>query len=165
MGLTLQTTPAEIYRALVEATAFGARTIIERFEEYGIKIERVVNCGGISLKNPMVMQIYADVIGRPLEISSSTQTCALGSAIAGAVVAGKAAGGFDDFATATGALAKMHPTRFEPNAAAVVTYDKLYKLYRKLHDGLGTREGSGSLFDVMKELMDIRDGVKGAAHA
>ena len=88
LGQTLYTTPAEIYRALIEATAFGALTIINRFEEYGVKIKQIVNCGGIAEKNPVVMQIYADVTGRPMKISRSAQTCALGAAIAGAVVAG-----------------------------------------------------------------------------
>ena len=95
LGQTLYTTPAEIYRALIEATAFGALTIINRFEEYGVKVEQIVNCGGIAEKNPLVMQIYADVTGRPMKISRSAQTCALGAAIAGAVVAGKRAGGYD----------------------------------------------------------------------
>ncbi len=94
VGQTLYTTPAEIYRALVEATAFGALTIINRFEEYGVKVEQIVNCGGIAEKNPLVMQIYADVTGRPIRISRSAQTCALGAAIAGAVVAGSKAGGY-----------------------------------------------------------------------
>ncbi len=94
LGQTLYTTPAEIYRALIEATAFGALTIINRFEEYGVKVEQIVNCGGIAEKNPLVMQIYADVTGRPIKISRSAQTCALGAAIAGAVVAGTAAGGY-----------------------------------------------------------------------
>ena len=88
LGQTLYTTPAEIYRALIEATAFGALTIISRFEEYGLKVDEIVNCGGIAEKNPLVMQIYADVTGRPIKISRSAQTCALGAAIAGAVVAG-----------------------------------------------------------------------------
>ena len=88
IGLTLQTTPAEMYRAWIEATAFGARVIMERFEEYGQKVERIINCGGISVKNPLVMQIYADIMGRPLAISRSAQTAALGAAIAGAVAAG-----------------------------------------------------------------------------
>ena len=82
VGQTLYTTPAEIYRALIEATAFGALTIINRFEEYGVKIRQVVNCGGIAEKSPLVMQIYADVTGRPMKMSRSAQTCALGSAIA-----------------------------------------------------------------------------------
>jgi L-ribulokinase len=85
LGQTLYTTPAEIYRALIEATAFGALTIINRFEEYGVKVEQIINCGGIAEKNPLVMQIYADVTGRPMKVSRSAQTCALGAAIAGAV--------------------------------------------------------------------------------
>src|SRR5206468_1904009 len=104
LGQTLYTTPAEIYRALIEATAFGALTIIRRFEEYGLKVEQIINCGGIAEKNPLVMQIYADVTGRPIKISRSGQTCALGAAIAGAVVAGKRAGGWDNFAKAQKAM-------------------------------------------------------------
>src|SRR5205085_9011026 len=100
LGQTLYTTPAEVYRALIEATAFGALTIIHRFEEYGIKVEQIVNCGGIAEKNPLAMQIYADVTGRPIKISRSAQTCALGAAIAGAVVAGKKAGGHDNYGDA-----------------------------------------------------------------
>ena len=96
VGQTLYTTPAEIYRALIEATAFGALTIINRFEEYGVKIGQVINCGGIAEKSPLTMQIYADVTGRPMKVSRSAQTCALGSAIAGAVVAGV----YKDFADA-----------------------------------------------------------------
>jgi L-ribulokinase len=88
VGQTLYTSPAEIYRALIEATAFGALTIINRLEEYGVAVKQVVNCGGIAEKNPLVMQIYADVTGRPMKISRSAQTCALGAAIAGAVAAG-----------------------------------------------------------------------------
>ena len=89
LGQTLYTTPGEIYRALIEATAFGALTIINRLEEYGVKVEEVINCGGIAEKNAIVMQIYADVIGRPMKVSRSSQTCALGAAIAGAVAAGR----------------------------------------------------------------------------
>ncbi len=88
VGQTLHTTAPEIYRALVEATAFGALTIINRFEEYGVKVEQVINCGGIAEKNPFVMQVYADVCNRPMKISRSGQTCALGAAIFGAVAAG-----------------------------------------------------------------------------
>ncbi|MCL5269102.1 MAG: ribulokinase [bacterium] len=161
VGMTLHTRPAEIYRTLIEATAFGARAIVERFEEYGVKIGRVVNCGGISVKNPLVMQIYADVFGRPLEISRSAQTCALGSAIAGAVVAGGAAGGYDDFETAMAAMTGTLERKFVPIAANQAVYDRLYPLYRRLHDAFGTKESAGSLFDVMKELLKIRDEVRG----
>src|SRR5438477_1402036 len=100
IGQTLYTTPAEIYRALIEATAFGALAIINRFEEYGVKVEQIINCGGIAEKNPLVMQIYADVTGRPMKISRSGQTCALGAAISGAVVAGA----YPDFKRAQAAM-------------------------------------------------------------
>lgn len=157
IGMTLHTSPAEIYRALVEATAFGARVIMERFEEYGVRIDRVINCGGISVKNPMVMQIYADVMNRPLEISRSTQTCALGSAMAGAVVAGRRAGGYDTFEEATGAMTGVLDKRFVPDPAGAAVYDRLYRLYRRLHDSFGTRKESESQFSVMKDLLAIRD--------
>jgi L-ribulokinase len=160
LGLMLHSTPAEIYRALVESTAFGARVIVERFEEYGVKIDRVVNCGGIAARNPVIMQIYADVIGRPMEVSRSDQTCALGAAMAGAVVAGKAAGGYDTFADASAAMTGVKERKFKPTAANVETYNRLYSMYRRLHDAFGTKAYSGSLYDVMKELLDIRDSVR-----
>ncbi len=160
IGQTLYTTPAEIYRALIEATAFGAFTIIQRFEEYGVKVEQIVNCGGIAEKNPLVMQIYADVTGRPIKISRSAQTCALGSAIAGAVVAGRARGGYDDFAAAQKVMTGLKPKVFKPNPKAHQVYQRLYALYRKLHDAFGTRSGNGQLFDVMKELLEIRSAAR-----
>ena len=125
VGMTLHTTPAEMYRALVESTAFGARVIMERFEEYGVKVEKVINCGGIAAKNPMVMQIYADVMGRPLMISRSAQTCALGAAIAGAVVATSKTGGYDSFAAAVAAMTGIQEKVFKPIANNVAIYDRL----------------------------------------
>ena len=92
LGQTLHTTAHEIYRALIEATAFGALTIINRLEEYGVNVQEVVNTGGLAVKNAALMQIYADVIGRPMKISRSDQTCALGAAIFGAIAAGTAVG-------------------------------------------------------------------------
>ena len=152
LGQTLYTTPVEIYRALVEATAFGALTIINRFEEYGVKISSVVNCGGIAEKSPLTMQIYADVTGRPMKVSRSAQTCALGSAIAAAVVAGA----HKDYATAQKRMTGLKSKVFKPDAKAHATYKKLYVLYRRLHDAFGTKAGSGNLFDVMKQLIEIR---------
>ncbi len=156
LGQTLYTTPPEIYRALVEATGFGALTIVNRFEEYGVKINRVLNCGGIAEKNPMVMQIYADIMGRTMEISRSAQTCALGSAIAGAVVAGKKAGGYGGFSAAQKAMAGLKKKVFKPNPKARAVYKELYPLYRTLHDAFGTKEWNGSLYPVMKQLLEIR---------
>jgi L-ribulokinase len=157
LGQTLYTTPAEIYRALIEATAFGALTIISRFEEYGLKVDEIVNCGGIAEKNPLVMQIYADVTGRPIKISRSAQTCALGAAIAGAVVAGSAAGGYSNYADAQKAMTGLKSRVFKPNPAAHAVYKELYSLYRKLHDAFGTPQASGNLYDVMKQLIAIRN--------
>lgn len=160
LGQTLYTTPAEIYRALIEATAFGALTIINRFEEYGVKVEQIVNCGGIAEKNPLVMQIYADVTGRPMKVSRSAQTCALGAAIAGAVVAGCKAGGYDSCAEAQKAMTGLKPRVFSPNPKAHAVYEELYSLYRKLHDAFGTKEWNGNLYDVMKQLLDLRNRVR-----
>ncbi|MEI7938414.1 MAG: ribulokinase [Verrucomicrobiota bacterium] len=156
LGQTLYTTPAEIYRALIEATAFGALTIISRFEEYGLKVDEIVNCGGIAEKNPLVMQIYADVTGRPIKISRSAQTCALGAAIAGAVVAGKAAGGYSNYPDAQKAMTGLKSRVFKPNLAAHAVYKELYSLYRKLHDAFGIQQATGNLYDVMKRLIEIR---------
>ncbi|HEY9173674.1 MAG TPA: ribulokinase [Verrucomicrobiae bacterium] len=158
LGQTLYTTPAEIYRALIEATAFGALTIINRFEEYGVKVEQIINCGGIAEKNPVVMQIYADVTGRPMKVSRSAQTCALGAAIAGAVVAGA----HKDYASAQKAMTGLKPRIFKPNPKAHAVYQHLYPLYRKLHDALGTTEWTGNLSDVMKKLIELRTAARNA---
>lgn len=153
LGLNLQTTPAELYRAWIEATAFGARVIMERFEEYGQKVEQIINCGGISVKNPLVMQIYADIMGRPIAISRSTQTAALGAAIAGAV----AGGAFASFAEAMQTMTALHPRIFTPNAENQATYNKVFTLYKKVHDAFGVKGAQGDLYDVMKGLLEIRD--------
>ena len=161
LGQTLSTTGAEVYRALVEATAFGGRSIIERFEDYGVKVRQVINCGGIAEKNPMVMQIYADVTGREMKIAGSSQTCALGAAIAGAVVAGKAAGGHGSFAAAQKAMTRLKDKSFKPQPKARRVYNDLYDLYKTLHDAFGTAEWSGNLHHVMKRLLAIRAKARG----
>jgi L-ribulokinase len=159
VGQTLYTTPAEIYRALIEATAFGALTIINRFEEYGVKINQVINCGGIADKNPVVMQIYADVTGRPMKVSRSAQTCALGSAIAAAVVAGA----HKNFSAAQKAMTGLKPRVFKPNARAHAVYRELYLLYKELHDAFGTKTWKGNLHGVMKQLIAIRQKARSAS--
>ena len=121
-------------------------------EEYGVKIREVINCGGIAEKNPVVMQIYADVTGRPMKISRSGQTCALGSAIAAAVVAGAHA----DYAAAQKKMTGLKPRVFKPNPKAHAVYKELYTLYHRLHDAFGTSHSNGNLYDVMKQLITIR---------
>jgi L-ribulokinase len=152
IGQTLQTTAAEVYRALVEATAFGALTIIQRVESFGVKIEEVVNCGGIAEKNPMVMQVYADVCNRPMRVSRSAQTCALGAAIFGAV----AGGAHPSVEAAQSRMTGVKSQAYEPDPQNAATYARLFAVYTKLHDAFGTREWSGSLHDVMKDLIAIR---------
>jgi L-ribulokinase len=174
IGQTLHTTAPEVYRALVEATAFGALTIINRFEEYGVMVDEVVNCGGIAEKNPFVMQVYADVCNRPMKISRSPQTCALGAAIFGAL----AAGAHDDVAAAQACMTGFKDEVFEPRADAAAVYADLYILYKQLHDtfgGVAPRAGSGAagsappneparapaaLSRVMKDLIGLRDRVR-----
>jgi len=153
VGQTLHTTAPEVYRTLVEATAFGALTIIKRFEEYGMAVKEVVNCGGIAEKNPFVMQIYADVCNRPMKISRSAQTCALGAAIFGAV----AGGAYRKTEQAQRKMTGVKEKVYRPNKAAAGVYAELYTLYRQLHDAFGTAEFKGRLDGVMKNLIGIRD--------
>ena len=160
MGQTLQTRPEEVYRALIEATAYGALVIIERIEEYGVQVQEIVNCGGIAEKNPLVMQIYADVTGRAMKVSRSPQTCALGAAMCGAVVAGSKAGGWDSFARAAEKMTGVKEVVHRPDATAHGVYRRLFSLYRDLHDAFGTAEWSGNLARVMKELIEIRTKVR-----
>ncbi len=158
VGQTLHTTRAEVYRALIEATAFGARAIIERMREYGVPIERVVCCGGIAEKNDVFMQIYADVIGHPMLIAGSAQTPALGSAIAAAVTAGEAKGGHGSFERAQEKMSSLKQKRFTPNPSAVRIYDELYGLYRELHDAFGgVAAAAPDLASFMKRLLAIRE--------
>ena len=152
LGQDLYTTRADIYRALIEATAFGARAIIERLRQYGVRTDHVVCTGGIAEKNPLLMQIYADVTGCVMEVAGSSQTCALGSAIAASVLAGA----HPDFASAETAMTSLKPESFEPIAENRTVYDQLYALYRELHDSFGGLTKSADLSHVMKSLLDIK---------
>jgi L-ribulokinase len=156
LGQTLHTTQAEIYRALIEATAFGARAIIDRLREYGVPIERVVCCGGIAEKNPLLMQIYADVTGCAMRVAGSSQAAALGSAVAASVLAGPAQGGHADFPSAQKAMTSLKPVEYKPDPARHAVYDRLYPLYRTLHDAFGGVNRSADLSQVMKHLIRIK---------
>lgn len=151
VGQTLHTTAPEIYRALIEATAFGALRIIERLEEYGIAVEEIVNCGGIAEKSPFTMQIYADICNRPMKISRSAQTCALGAAIFGAV----AGGAFPDVPSAVAKMTAVKERVFTPIPEHRAAYDELYSIYKELHDAFGVG-ASCDLGSVMKRLRAIR---------
>ncbi len=157
LGQTLHTTRAEVYRALVEATAFGARAIVERLREHGVAVERIVCCGGIAEKNDVFMQIYADVLGRPMLVAGSAQTPALGSAVAAAVIAGAAAGGHASFEAAQASMTRLAARRFDPDPKAVRAYDTLYAIYRELHDSFGGVPGAKAhIPTLMKRLLALR---------
>ena len=157
LGQTLYTTRAEIYRALIEATAFGARAIIERIREYGVPIDRVVCAGGIAEKNPLLMQIYADVTGCTMQVAGSSQACALGSAVSAAVLAGV----FETFAEAQAAMTSIQPKQYKPNPENQKVYEQLYCLYRQLHDSLGGLNKAADLSRVMKDLLEIKHAQRG----
>ncbi|MCX6967214.1 MAG: ribulokinase [Verrucomicrobia bacterium] len=158
LGQTLHTTRADIYRALIEATAFGARAIIERIKDYGVSINRVVCCGGIAEKNAFLMQIYADVTGCTMQVSGSAQACALGAAVAAAVLAGPARGGYADFPSAQKAMTSIKPICYTPKPQNQALYDQLYALYRQLHDAFGGVNKSADLSGVMKKLIALKQG-------
>lgn len=152
LGQTLYTTKAEIYRALIEATAFGARAILERTTEYGVPVKRIVCAGGIAEKNPMLMQIYADITGCTMQVSGSSQACALGAAIGAAVIAGA----HRSFPAAQKAMTRVKPKSYRPIRANQKIYDQLYPLYRQIHDAFGGLDKSADLSRVMKELLEVK---------
>jgi L-ribulokinase len=151
LGATLATKPEEIYRALIESTAYGTRVIIEAFEKNGVPVHELVACGGLPEKNHLLMQIYADVTGREFKVAASRQTPALGSAMFGAVAAGRAAGGYDTIIEAARNMARLKDETFKPIPHNQRVYDRLYGEYLSLHDYFG-RGGN----DVMKRLKKLK---------
>ena len=151
VGMTLRTKPEEIYRALIEATAYGTRMIIENYREHGVPVEEFFASGGISQKDPMTMQIYADVIKMPVKIAGSLQGPALGSAIFASVAAGKEDGGYDSVFEAARAMGKIKDTVYEPIPENSQRYDALFREYCILHDYFGRGENN-----VMKHLKAMK---------
>jgi L-ribulokinase len=157
VGATLRTRAPEVYRALIEATAFGTRVIVDAFEDGGVAVDEIVACGGLPDRNPLLIQIYADVTGREIKVAASLQAPSLGSAMFAAVAAGSAAGGYDDIVEATAAMARLHDRSYVPTPAHVPVYDDLYAEYLLLHDHFG--RGAN---DVMKRLKALRTKVVAA---
>ena len=153
VGQTLHTTSAEIYRALIEATAFGARAIIERIEEHGVPIKKIVCCGGIAEKNAFLMQVYADATGREMRVAGSSQACALGAAVSAAVLAGK----HSTFPEAQKKMTSLKTVVYRPRAENKKIYDRLYGIYKHLHDAFGGVDRAADLSRVMKDLIDIKE--------
>lgn len=146
VGLTLRTRPHEIYRALIEATAFGTRKIIEAFTDQDIPIREVYACGGLAQKSPLLMQIYSDVTGRPIKVAASEQTSALGAAMHAAV----AAGFYPDIHRAARKMARVRQQIYRPRPNAKPIYDRLYAEYSRLHDLLGRNQQSP--MKILKQL-------------
>ena len=152
LGMTLKTKPEEIFRALVEATAYGTRMIIENFREHGVPVNEFFASGGISQKDPLTMQIYSDVINMPVKIAGSEQGPALGSAIFASVAAGKDAGGYDSIYEAARVMGNIKDVIYEPIAENVEIYDKLFYEYRILHDYFGRGDNN-----IMKRLKEMKN--------
>ena len=158
LGATLATKPEEIYRVLIEATAYGTRVIVDAFQDNQVPIHELVACGGLPEKNKLLMQIYADVTGREIKVTASKQTPALGSAMFGAVAAGKAAGGYDSIYEAAETMAHLKDESFKPIPENQAIYEKLYTEYLRLHDYFGRGENN-----VMKTLKKVKAEVKHVA--
>ncbi|WP_270166045.1 ribulokinase [Paenibacillus sp. SYP-B4298] len=154
LGFTLLTKPEEIYRALLEATAFGTRKIVDAFHNNGVPVNELYACGGLPQKNRLLMQIYADVTNREIKVAASKQTPALGAAMFGAVAAGAAKGGYDSIVDAARSMARVREESFKPIPANVERYERLYQEYTLLHDYFG--RGAN---DVMKRLKAIKEEV------
>jgi L-ribulokinase len=152
VGMTLATRAPDVYRALLEATAFGTRVIIDAFESAGVPVSRIVACGGLPERNKLLMQIYADVTGREFSVAASAQTPALGAAMFAAVAAGSALGGYDSIVDASRQMAHLDEHTYRPVDAHHAVYGELYREYVRLHDLFG-RDGES----VMKNLRRIRD--------
>ncbi len=150
LGCTLQTKAEEIFRALVEATAFGTKMIIDTFKEYGFIIDRLIAAGGIAVKSPFVMQIYADVLDTDITVSKTSQIPALGSAMFGAVAAGAACGGYDDITHAAEKMAGKDVCLYKPIKEHVQIYKNLFSEYKTLHDYFG--KGGNNIMKNLKRI-------------
>lgn len=155
IGLMLDTKPAEVYRALIEGTAFGTRIILNTHKEAGIPVKELVICGGL-VKDPLIIQIYADITGLPFKVAASKQAVALGAAMLGAVAAGPENGGFDSFEKAISSMTKPPIKTYLPDKNAKAIYDKLFAVYKQCHDLFG-REFP----DIMKNLKQLKKFIYG----
>lgn len=153
LGQSLQTKPYEIYRALIEATAFGGRIILDQFEHAGAPTDKVVICGGVASKSALVRQVYADIFNREIELETSEHTCARGAAMIGAVVGGA----HSDLKSAQSQMSAQSRTSTHPIAENVAVYAQLFELYCQLQNGFRRDAANSDLSAVMKTLLTIRD--------
>lgn len=154
VGYTLTTKPEEIYRALFEATAFGTNRVIKAFEDAQVTVDELYVCGGLPQRSPLLMQIYADVTGKPLRVAASSQTSALGAAMFAAVAAGVQEGGYETIVEAAAAMARLKDRVYVPNADHYRVYQRLYAEYMQLHDSFGR-----GTHDTMRRLKRLREEI------
>ena len=154
LGMTLDTRPEEMYRALIEANAFGTRLILDGYAEHNIAVKRIFACGGITGKNPMLMQIFADILGTEIRVADSAQTAALGSAIFAAAAAGRSAGGYATVREAAERMKCGASTVYAPDAASSRTYDRLYREYLWLTGMFG-----GSSVNPMRGVRKVKEEI------
>ena len=151
IGMSLATRPADIYRALLKSTAHGTRAIIDSLEAAGIAVDRIVACGGLPDRSPLLMQLTADITGREVDVAASTQAPAVGSAMYAAVAAGQSGGGYGSIGQAVAAMARPHARTYRPDPGATAVYERLQTEYRALHDYFGR-----GVNDVMKRMRAIQ---------
>lgn len=151
-GLTLKTKPEEIYRALIEATAFGTRAIYELYKANGVQVKEIIASGGIASKNPLLMQVYADVLGVNIKIAASDQAAALGSAIYAALTAGAEEGGYDSYQEAVEKMSTVKPEGYLCDPIKHAEYNKLYDLYQKYGGVMGETER-----EILEKLHDLKN--------
>ena len=150
IGLTLTTKPEDIYRAYLEATAFGAKVILDNYEQGGLQVNEVFACGGLPQKNELLMQIYADILNKDIYVSASDYAPAVGAAILGAVAAGEPLGGFDTIKEAVDHMKQPFLKSYHPIEKNVAVYAQLFRIYKQLHDHYGKRN------EIMKQLKQAR---------
>jgi len=151
LGMSLTTTIEEIYRTIIESTAFGTRKILEAYLNNGIAVDEIYACGGLARNSKEVMQVFADVLGRQIKAVMKKQTPAFGSAMYAAVAAGQAQGGFDTIEEAIQGVGRQNYTIYVPDRNNQEVYDRLYREYGKLYDYFGLH------CDVMKSLRAIKE--------
>ncbi|MBI9063342.1 MAG: ribulokinase [Marinilabiliaceae bacterium] len=159
IGQSLHTKDYEVYRALIEATAFGAKRIIDQLEKGGVAIDRIICCGGIPQKNSLLMQIYADVLNRPVFIAESNETVAVGAAMSGALAYSEISNKDFSLDDLQKLCCKVSEVKYEPIDLNVHSYEKLYEIYLQLHDAFGTMDGNVNLYGVMKQLIQIKNSI------
>jgi L-ribulokinase len=154
LGATLATTPSDIYRALLESTAFGTRVIIESLDQAGIPVNEIVACGGLPFQNRLLMQLTADITRRPVRVASSRQAPALGSAMFAAVAAGPGAGGYESIVEASQQMTRPSMEEFLPDEANASVYDDLFQVYRELHDSLAADDSPMRRLRTLQQTAD-----------